>query len=108
MARPIKITQFKPGHEDAAVYMRRAWAGPTIVLGHTPAHVIRMDFPDRATVPLGANLGPLSREAGAVTLRNAAPFAADVFVVQVLSPSGEARYGMVAVPQASTPTFGSW
>jgi len=108
MARPIITTQFTPDREDAAVYLRRTWKGPALVMGDNPGIVIRTDAPDRATVPLGDNPGRLERELAATNLRRLAPYVADVYVVQVLSPSGHARYGMFAVPQATKPTLGCW
>jgi hypothetical protein len=108
MARPIRITQFRPDREDAAVYLRRTWAGPAVVLGDDPWAVIVTDVPEKATIPLGENMGSVSREAAAVSLRKKTPYVADVYVVEVSSPAGVRSYGMFAVPQATEPLFGVW
>ena len=108
MPIPIMIARYAVTRPDAAVYVRRTWKGPVVVKGERPGTLIRVDRPDRVTIPLGPNPGAVTREAEARNLVAACPDPVDVYVVEVTEASGQRGYGMIAVPHTTVPTFGTW
>lgn len=103
--RPIKMRRVDALRENPILRVEKSWAGSCVVLGSEPTSAIRVIKPTKVVVPLYDSMGPLSQKLAATTLRRVAEFPADIYVVEVSSPSGAKGYGMLAVPQALEPRF---
>lgn len=108
MPIPILTTKYAVTRPDVAVFLQKKWPGAVVVKGEHPGTVVRVDHPNRATIPLGPNLGDLSRQNEARNLVAACPDPVDVYVVEVTEASGDRRYGMFAIPHTLKPEFGAW
>lgn len=108
MSIPIMLARYAVTRPNVAVYVQRTWAGPVIIKGTSPRTIIRVDRPDRVTIPLGPNPGPVTRQAEARNLTEFCPDPIDVYVVEVTQASGQRGYGMIAVPRRTVPVFGAW
>jgi len=105
MPRPIRTVRLFSEGENALLWLRRTWDGPTLVLGDGPLNVVVIDEPGEVVVPLGENRGSVSRQRIVEAFHRAAPFGADVYVVEVTSGGGERRYGMFAAPTWIEPSL---
>lgn len=106
--RPIKMRRLTASWPRAILRVEKTWPQPCVVLGSSPTTPIEVTAPGSVVVPLYKGMGGASREKAAVTLTRAAESAgvvADVFVVEVRTPTGVQGYGMVAVPRALEPRF---
>jgi hypothetical protein len=102
---PVKIRSVKATCEQPVLRVVKSWKGPCVLMAGDPGSTIKVDRPDRVVVPLYGNMSPLSRQLAARNLVRVTPFACDVYVVEVMCPSGPAGYGMFTVPRAHDPKF---
>ena len=103
--RPIKTQTLTATGEHPILRVRRTWPDLVVVLGSSPTSAIKMAAPNNPVVPTYPSMGPLSQTKAAVTLARVAPYPADIYVVEVVTPAGKRTYGVVAVPRSLIPEF---
>jgi hypothetical protein len=103
--RPLKSARLVASRPDAVIRLEKTWEGPCVFIGAEPTTAIKVSMPDDPVIPIYPRMGPLTREKALTTLMRAAPYSADVFVVELVFAGAVRGQGLVAVPRATTPRF---
>ena len=101
----LKIRQVSSGVEHPVLRVERSWDGDLYLLGPELGDVIRVCSPGPVVLPRYDREGPVSRRAGATALARHTPYPCDVFVAEVVTPSGPKGSAMFAVPRGLEPRF---
>ena len=99
MSDPVKGFQITADCENPRVIVHRNWGGPLYMRTMQVDNVVKVEAPDKITVPMFGRMGRLLQARQADLLRRMTPKAVDVILIHCTTPSGCRTNGMIAIPK---------